>query len=83
MAWTRSHGFAPHLNHLERFIIPAGDPRTDDYSSFLGARAEIVPDLERWIRHPISKVLAVGDPGTPIEWLDARGATSPAGPRSR
>ena len=41
--WTREHGFAPHLNHLERFIIPAGDPRTDDYSAFLGARAEIVP----------------------------------------
>lgn len=68
--WTRDHGFAPHLNHLERFIIPDGDPRTDDYSTFLGARAEIVPDLEHWIRHPISKVLAVGDPGAPMTWLD-------------
>jgi hypothetical protein len=69
--WTRERGFAPHLNHLERFIIPAGDPRTDDYSSFLGARAEIVPDLERWIRHPVSKVLAVGEPGAPMAELDA------------
>ncbi len=69
--WTRERGFAPHLNHLERFIIPTGDPRTDDYSAFLGARAEIVPDLERWIRHPVSKVLAVGDPGAPLAELDA------------
>ena len=68
--WTRSRGFAPHLNHLERFIIPAGDPRTDDYSAFLGARAEIVPDLERWIRHPISKVLAVGEIGAPLTALE-------------
>jgi len=68
--WTRERGFNPHLNHLERFIIPAGDPRTDDYSAFLGARAEIVPDLERWIRHPVSKVLAVGDAGAPLAYLD-------------
>jgi len=71
VAWTRARGFAPHLNHLERFIIPSGDPRTDDYSAFLGARAEIVPDLERWIRHPVSKVLAVGDVGAPLAHLAA------------
>jgi Cof subfamily protein (haloacid dehalogenase superfamily) len=69
--WTRERGFAPHLNHLERFIIPAGDPRTDDYSTFLGARAEVVPDLEAWIRHPVSKVLAVGPTGAPLELLAA------------
>ncbi len=69
--WSREHGFAPHINHLERFVIPADDPRTDDYSSFLGARAEIVPDLERWIRHPVSKVLAVGEPGRPMQLLEA------------
>lgn len=68
--WTRERGFAPHLNHLERFIIPAGDPRTDDYSSFLGARAEIVPDLEAWIRRPVSKVLAVGPTDAPLAFLD-------------
>jgi Cof subfamily protein (haloacid dehalogenase superfamily) len=69
--WTRERGFAPHLNHLERFIIPSGDPRTDDYSAFLGARAEIVPDLEGWIRRPVSKVLAVGPTGAPLELLAA------------
>ena len=71
VSWTRARGFAPHLNHLERFIIPSGDPRTDDYSAFLGARAEIVPDLERWIRHPVSKVLAVGEVGAPLANLEA------------
>lgn len=69
--WTRERGFAPHLNHLERFIIPAGDPRTDDYSAFLGAHAEIVPDLEGWIRRPVSKVLAVGPTGAPLAFLEA------------
>jgi Cof subfamily protein (haloacid dehalogenase superfamily) len=69
--WTRERGFAPHLNHLERFIIPADDPRTDDYSAFLGARAEVVPDLEGWIRRPVSKVLAVGPTGAPLEHLEA------------
>ena len=69
--WTRERGFAPHLNHLERFIIPADDPRTDDYSAFLGARAEIVPDLEGWIRRPVSKVLAVGPTGAPLVHLEA------------
>ncbi len=67
--WSRANGFQPHLNHLERFIMPAGDPRTDDYSAFLGARAEIVPSLERWIRHPVTKVLAVGEAGRPFELL--------------
>ena len=70
LAWCREHGFQPHLNHLERFIMPAGDPRTDDYSAFLGARAEIVPNLDRWIRHPVTKVLGVGEPGRPLELLE-------------
>ena len=69
--WSHDNGFAPHINHLERFIIPADDPRTDDYSAFLGARAEIVPDLEGWIRRPVSKVLAVGPTGAPLEFLEA------------
>ena len=44
IAWTRERsGLEPHLNHLERFVIQADDPRADDYSAFLGARAELVP----------------------------------------
>jgi Cof subfamily protein (haloacid dehalogenase superfamily) len=60
VTWSRGAGLEPHVNHLERFIIGADDPRAEDYSSFLGSRAEIVPDLHAWLRHPVSKLLAVG-----------------------
>lgn len=59
--WVRARGLDPHVNHLERFIIDADDPNAEDYSAFLGARAELVDDLAVAIDHPVSKVLAVGD----------------------
>jgi Cof subfamily protein (haloacid dehalogenase superfamily) len=65
--WTRAQGLDPHLNHLERFILRADDPNADDYSAFMGARAELVADLVGSIRHPITKVLAVGEPPLPTE----------------
>lgn len=65
--WTRDQGLDPHLNHLERFILRADDPKADDYSAFMGARAELVPDLVAAIRHPVTKVLAVGEPPLPAE----------------
>ena len=65
--WTRAQGLDPHLNHLERFILRADDPNADDYSAFMGARAELVADLAGSIRHPITKVLAVGEPPLPTE----------------
>jgi Cof subfamily protein (haloacid dehalogenase superfamily) len=65
--WTRACGLDPHLNHLERFILRADDPNADDYSAFMGARAELVADLAGSIRHPITKVLAVGVPPLPTE----------------
>jgi hypothetical protein len=65
--WTRARGLDPHLNHLERFILRADDPNADDYSAFMGARAELVPDLAGSIRHPVTKVLAVGEPPLPTE----------------
>jgi Cof subfamily protein (haloacid dehalogenase superfamily) len=67
--WTREQGLDPHLNHLERFILRADDPKADDYSAFMGARAELVPDLIAAIDHPITKVLAVGEPPMPVEFL--------------
>jgi Cof subfamily protein (haloacid dehalogenase superfamily) len=71
--WARAVGLEPHLNHLERFVIGADDPRADDYSSFLGARAEVVDDLRTWIRRPVSKVLAVAVDPLPQSLLgDAR-----------
>jgi Cof subfamily protein (haloacid dehalogenase superfamily) len=67
VTWTREHGMDPHVNHLERFILRADDPGADDYSAFMGARAELVPDLIEAIRHPVTKVLAVGEPPIPVE----------------
>jgi Cof subfamily protein (haloacid dehalogenase superfamily) len=65
--WTREQGLDPHVNHLERFILRADDPNADDYSAFMGARAELVKDLPGSIRHPVTKVLAVGEPPRPQE----------------
>jgi hypothetical protein len=67
LTWTRAHGLDPHVNHLERFILRADDPKADDYSAFMGARAELVPDLFEAIDHPVTKVLAVGEPPIPTD----------------
>jgi len=61
IVWSRAHDVDPHINHLERFIIRADDPLAEDYSAFLGARAELVRDIVDAVRHPISKILAVGE----------------------
>ena len=65
--WATEHGLDPHINHLERFVLRADDPNADDYSAFMGARAELVPDLAASIRHPVTKVLAVGEPPRPVQ----------------
>ena len=65
--WALEHGLDPHINHLERFILRADDPNADDYSAFMGARAELVPDLADSIRHPVTKILAVGRPPRPVD----------------
>ena len=67
VAWTRLHGLDPHLNHLERFIVREDDPRADDYSLFMGSDPELAGDLVASIRHPITKILAAGEPPLPIE----------------
>jgi Cof subfamily protein (haloacid dehalogenase superfamily) len=75
ITWCRERGLEPHVNHLERFIVRADDPRADDYSTFLGARAELVDDLVAAIRHPVTKVIAMGEAGVPAVVLgDARKA---------
>ena len=68
--WSRAHGLDPHANHLERFILRADDPRADDYSAFMGSRAELVPDLRAALTHPVTKVLAVGEQPLPLALLD-------------
>jgi Cof subfamily protein (haloacid dehalogenase superfamily) len=70
IAWARTVGLEPHINDLERFVVQADDPRAEDYSSFLGARAMVVPDIQAWIREPVSKVLAVAVDPIPEAVLD-------------
>lgn len=60
MAWCRAAGLTPHLNHLERMVIPAADTRAEDYSRWNFGRVVLVPDLEAWVRGPVTKVIAVG-----------------------
>ncbi|MBA2756070.1 MAG: HAD family phosphatase [Chloroflexi bacterium] len=69
--WTREHGLDPHLNHLERFIVRQDDPLADDYSAFMGARAELVPDILSATDRPITKVMGVGEPPLPTELAPA------------
>ncbi len=69
VVWSRERGLDPHLNHLERLVIRSDDPRVDDYSAFLGARATRVVDLAGWIQRPVTKVVAVGPPGLPSSLL--------------
>lgn len=71
--WSRAVGLEPHINDLERFVVQADDPRAEDYSTFLGARAQVVNDLGAWVRRPVSKVLAVAiDPIPESVLADAR-----------
>ncbi len=70
VAWCRARGLDPHVNHLERFVIQADDPWIEDYSSFAGSRVEVVDDLLEWLRHPVTKVIAVGREPAPERALD-------------
>ncbi len=70
LAWAKGVGLEPHVNDLERFVVQADDPRAEDYSSFLGARALVTPDLAAWIRRPVSKILAVASDPIPESVMD-------------
>jgi Cof subfamily protein (haloacid dehalogenase superfamily) len=69
VVWSRGHGLDPHINHLERLVIRDDDPKADDYSAFLGVRAVLASDLVQWITSPVSKVIAVAEPPTPVDAL--------------
>lgn len=66
VSWSMANGLDPHVNHLERFILRTNDPNAGDYSAFMGAQAEFIDDL-RSIHHPVTKVLAVGEPPWPVD----------------
>jgi hydroxymethylpyrimidine pyrophosphatase-like HAD family hydrolase len=63
--WCREHGLEPHVNNLERIVVWQDDPLFDDYSGYLGPGSQLVPDLAAAITHPMSKVIAVGEPPGP------------------
>ncbi len=65
-AWSREQGLEPHLNHLERLILRADEPNAAAHARYVGGRALLVPDLVDWIRHPVTKVVAVADPPRPV-----------------
>ncbi len=69
--WSVDSGLDPHVNHLETFVIRADDPRTDDYSAFLGAPARRVPDIHDAIVRPVTKIIAVAEEPRPIGSLEA------------
>ena len=66
IGWAKSVGLEPHVNDIETFVIQADDPRAEDYSTWLGARSKVVPDLRAWLTHPISKVISVAAADDPI-----------------
>ena len=68
--WCYANGLNPHINTFERMIVQAGDPNFADYSAYLGRDAEIVKDLATDIRRPMTKVIAVGEPGMPMALID-------------
>jgi HAD superfamily hydrolase (TIGR01484 family) len=68
--WCYANGLNPHLNTIERMIVAEGDPSFADYSAFLGRDAETVHDLATDIRTPMSKVIAVGEPGRPMALIE-------------
>jgi hypothetical protein len=67
--WCRDHGLDAHVNHLETMVMPAGDSRAPEYARFNRGRVTVVPDLEAWVLHPVTKVISVGDPPTPTRLL--------------
>jgi Cof subfamily protein (haloacid dehalogenase superfamily) len=67
VVWARTQGLDPHVNHLERFIVRADDPRADEYTTFMGSAPHMEDDLVDSIRHPVTKVMCAGEPPLPSE----------------
>jgi len=67
--WCLTNGLDPHVNHLERFVIRADDPMADDYSTFLGARAHLVPDILDSVVRPVTKIISMAEAGIPAAAL--------------
>jgi Cof subfamily protein (haloacid dehalogenase superfamily) len=69
LAWCRDAGLAAHVNHLERMVMAADDERADDYSRWSFGPVIVVPDLDAWVRRPVTKVISSGMPPLPSDAL--------------
>ncbi len=69
LAWCRDAGLAAHVNHLERMVMAADDERADDYSRWSFGPVLLVPDLDAWVRRPVTKVISSGAPPLPSDAL--------------
>jgi hydroxymethylpyrimidine pyrophosphatase-like HAD family hydrolase len=67
--WCQANGLDAHINSVERIIVQEGDPNFADYSAYLGKAAETVADLAA-VGLPMSKVIAVGEPGRPMALIE-------------
>ena len=70
IAWCRAVGLTPHVNHLEKMVVPESDQRADDYSGWNLGRVLVVPDLDAWIRGPVTKIISVATPPLPDASLE-------------
>ena len=69
--WSRAHGFWPHANIDDRLLVQADDPAVAAYRQRATVTAEVFEDLEAAVRHPPTKVLAVGEPPMAEEAVEA------------
>ena len=72
--WAAAHGLRAHLNHLDRLIMRADDPRAPFYGRLLGVRPYLVADLRAVVRRPVTKVMVGGEPLPPERLAEARDA---------
>jgi Cof subfamily protein (haloacid dehalogenase superfamily) len=70
VAWCRAAGLAPHVNHVERMVVTADDERAEDYSRWNFGRVVVVPDLDEWIRGPVTKIISLALPPVPEQVLE-------------
>jgi Cof subfamily protein (haloacid dehalogenase superfamily) len=68
--WCRAHGLIPHFNHLEWMVVAKDEERLEEYRMFVGDRLRLVDDVLVRARHPVTKVVAIGEGEHGLDVLD-------------
>jgi Cof subfamily protein (haloacid dehalogenase superfamily) len=68
--WCRARDLIPHFNHLEWMVVAKDEERLEEYRLFVGDRLRLVDDVLVRARHPVTKVVAIGDGEHGLELLD-------------